>query len=115
MCNATGYDIVQAKVLRMGSDILYYPISYLLNISLKVCNFPSSLKYAEICPVLKKGNNLDASNYRPDLSSPVCPRYLKNNLLIRFRYIFQRYLVHIFPGLDKNIVAKLFLCAWLKI
>ena len=49
-CNkATGYDLQPAKLLRMGSDILCNPISYLLNMSLKVCTFPSSLKYAAIC------------------------------------------------------------------
>ena len=50
------YDLLPAKLLRMCSDILCNPISYLLNMSLKVSIFPSSLKYAEICPVFKKRN-----------------------------------------------------------
>ena len=92
-CNkATGYDLLPAKLLRMGSDILCNPISYLLNMSLKVCKFPSSLKYAEICPVFKNGNNIDVSNYRPV------------SILPRFLYILRRYLVHI-SGFRQNITV----------
>jgi len=42
----------------MQSKMLF--IEYVSN------NKYSSLKHAEICPVHKKGNNLDVSNYRPD-------------------------------------------------
>ena len=70
LCNlktnkATGYDTLPAKLLKMGSNILCNQICSLLNMSLTICTFQSFLKYAEICPIHKKGNNLDVSNYRP--------------------------------------------------
>ena len=48
--------------------------------SLKVCKFPSSLKYAEICPEFKKGNNLDVSNYRRVSILPSMPKILEKEI-----------------------------------
>ena len=96
-CNkATGYDLLPAKLLRMGSDILCNPISYLLNMSLKVCKFPSSLKYAEICPVFKKGNNLDVSNYRPvsilPSMSKIFEKEIVNQISVHLEKVFSPYI-----------------------
>ena len=55
---ATGYDTLPAKLLKMGSNILCNQICYLLNMPLTTCTFPSFLRYAEICPIHKKGNKL---------------------------------------------------------
>ena len=42
----------------------------LMNISINAGKYPNALKYAEICPVFKKGNKLDVPNYRPIIILP---------------------------------------------
>ena len=37
----------------------------MLNITLSQGNFPSILKHADVSPIYKKGNNMNACNYRP--------------------------------------------------
>ena len=56
---ATGYDILPARLLKIGCDILCYSVCYLVNMSFRICSFPNSLKHAEISPIHKKGSNLD--------------------------------------------------------
>ena len=62
---ATGYDLLSCKLLKLGSDILCHSLCNLINMSVNLCKFPNVLKKAEICPIYKKCNNLDVSNYRP--------------------------------------------------
>ena len=42
----TGYDILPSKLLKLGCDILCYPLCNLLNMSIKMCKFPNALKFA---------------------------------------------------------------------
>ena len=92
---ATGYDMLPAKLLKMGSDILCNQICYLLNMSLTTCTFPRYLKYAEICPVYKKGNNLDVSNYRPvsilPSMSKIFEKEIVNQVSVYFEKVFSPY------------------------
>ncbi len=62
---ATGPDMLPAKLLKCGSDIMCYPVSYLLNMCFTQGIFPSTLKYANVSPIYKKGNSMDVCNYRP--------------------------------------------------
>ena len=80
----------------MGSNILCNQICYLLNISLTTCTFPSFLKYAEICPIHKKGNNLDVSNYRPvsilPSMSKIFEKEIVNQVSVYFENVFNPYI-----------------------
>ena len=62
---ATGHDMLPPKVLNMGSDILCYPLCYLLNTCFSSCSFPGSRKQADVCPIFKKGDTMDVVNYMP--------------------------------------------------
>ena len=62
---ATGCDNLPSKILKIGSSILCYPYAFLLNKCINQSSFPSFLKNADVCPVYKKGDNMDISNYRP--------------------------------------------------
>ena len=46
-------------------DLLHIPITDLFNASINVCNFPDSLKLADIIPAFKKDGKMDKKNYRP--------------------------------------------------
>ena len=60
--------------------------------SVNLCTFPNVLKKAEICPIYKKGNNLDVSNHRPVSILPgiskVFERVMVNQLSKYFNDIF---------------------------
>ena len=89
---ATGYDLLPCKLLKLGSDILCHSLCNLINMSVNLCKFPNVLKKAEICPIYKKGNNLDVSNYRPVSILPgiskVFERVMVNQLSKYFNDIF---------------------------
>ena len=48
---ATGRDRLPAKMLKIGCDILCYPLSYLLNTCIKSGSFPKALKRADVSPI----------------------------------------------------------------
>ena len=59
----TGYDRIPPKTLRDGADALAYPLSVLINKIIDSCSVPAAWKLAEICPVFKKDNPQNKSNY----------------------------------------------------
>jgi hypothetical protein len=62
---ATGPDMLPAKLLKIGSNILCYPVCYLLNVCITKGIFPKMLKYADVSPIYKKGNTMEVGNNRP--------------------------------------------------
>ena len=64
---ATGLDNIPPKLLKKGANILSKPlhICRLINQSIKKSSFPNNLKMGEITSLFKKGNSLEAKNYRP--------------------------------------------------
>ena len=62
---ACGYDNLPAKLVRCGSTVLSRSFTPLINDAITKNTFPNILKYAEVSPIFKKGDNLQRSNYRP--------------------------------------------------
>jgi len=68
-----GVDDVHPKVLKMCSQSLCKPLSLIFNKSYETGVVPELWRKANIVPLFKKGNKLEASNYRPiSLTSIVC-------------------------------------------
>ena len=67
---ATGYDNLPGKLIRIAYSELSYPLTHLINTSISLKCFPSTMKCAEISPVFKKDDNLMRDNYR--LITTVC-------------------------------------------
>ena len=64
-----GQDDIPPMILR----ILAAPLTYIVNLSLSTGEFPSDWKSSVICPIFKKGDKEDASNYRPiSLTCAIC-------------------------------------------
>ena len=74
---STGHDLLSAKLLRVGAEPLSIPIANLINMSLCTGKFPSYLKKANVCPIFKRGDNLDVANYRPECVTKCLKRYLE--------------------------------------
>ncbi len=62
---STGLDNIPARFLRDAAGIIATTITFIVNLSLENCIFPSDMKLAKIIPLLKKGNRWDPWNYRP--------------------------------------------------
>ena len=88
---ATGCDMLPAKLLKSGSGVFCNSVCHLMNMSINSSKFPNALKLAEICPVLKKGNNLEVNNYRPvsilNSMSKIFERVIVNQLTDYFNNV----------------------------
>ena len=60
-----GVDGIPLKILKESTDILKSPLAHLFNASVENMHFPNDLKYANVTPLFKKGDNTDKTNYRP--------------------------------------------------
>ena len=107
---AVGYDMLPSKLLSLSADILCHSICKLLNTSIKMCSFPSAFKYADVCPIYKKGCNLDMSNYRPVSVLPNISKVFEkayiSQLSVYFENIFSPYV----SGFRKQHSCETVLC-----
>ena len=62
---SSGPDGIGNWVLKHCAKSLSFPYSKLFNKSLETGIFPSQWKHANVCPVFKKDNKSDKTNYRP--------------------------------------------------
>ena len=93
---STGYDLVPAKLVKLGACQLSTPVTYLINKSIKSSVFPKFLKYAEVTPIFKKNSKLGKTNYRPVSVLPCLSKLfegvLVEQLSLYFDDIFSPYI-----------------------
>ena len=71
--HSSGPDGITNYILKTFREILYKPITYICNLSLRSNSIPCDWKNANVTPIHKKGTKGDNSNYRPiSLTSVVC-------------------------------------------
>ena len=106
---ATGLDDLPARFIRDGAEGIAYPISYIINLSLKTGVIPDKMKTARVIPLYKKNSKLEPGNYRPvsilSTLSKILERavhiqleiYLKeNDLFYKFQSGFRTsFLIHV--------------------
>ena len=56
---ATGLDDLPARSIRDGAEGIAYPISYIINLSLKTGVVPNEIKTARVIPLHKKNSKLE--------------------------------------------------------
>lgn len=61
----TGPDGVPAFLVRDCARIFAQPLEILFNLCIKNCCIPDLWKQSKVCPVFKKGDKSDITNYRP--------------------------------------------------
>ncbi len=74
---STGLDDIPARFLRDAADIIAPTITFIVNLSLENCIFPSDMKLAKIILLFKKGNRCDPGNYRPISILSVASNFLE--------------------------------------
>ena len=56
---------IPTNILKISCSVLSKPLVKLINFSFSEGTFPNLLKFANVIPVFKNGDNLDYNNYRP--------------------------------------------------
>ena len=70
---APGLDGLHPKVLKEMAEVVSEPITEIFRRSLDTGIIPTNWLQAVICPIFKKGDKADPSNYRPvSLTSIIC-------------------------------------------
>ena len=60
-----GYDEIASRILKISTPYILSPLTYIFNKILSPGIFPDRLKFLEVKPLYKKGDNNDVSNYSP--------------------------------------------------
>ena len=94
---SVGYDNISSKFLKCGAVSLTRSVTYLINMSTDQCLFPDNLKFGELSPLYKRGNDLQEENYRA--LRPVC-------ILIAMSKIFERSMSDQMGTYFENIFSK---------
>ena len=99
---APGYNI-SINLIKNCTEILYVPLTYIFNTSIRKSVFPDLLKLAEVCPIDKGGEQQSVTNYRPisllplfanvfeKIISHALTKHLEeNNLLYSYEFGFRK-------------------------
>ena len=62
---SVGPNSIPTNILKLSCSVLSKPLAKLINFSFPEGILPDLLKFANVIPVFKKGDNLDYNNYRP--------------------------------------------------
>ena len=62
---AAGYDCFPPKILKLAAEEFAYPLTCMINDSIKSAKCPAQLKCAEVSPLYKAADPLIESNFRP--------------------------------------------------
>ena len=81
-----GYDEIPSWIVKLSMPLVIAPLIYICNKMLFTGTFPSRLKFAQISPVFKKGNNTEMTAYRPisvlNSFSKIFEKVIYNRLLL---------------------------------
>ena len=62
---SSGWDSISAKIVKWSQSAILSVITHVVNTSLSTGVFPNELKLARVVPLLKTGDPMVLSNYRP--------------------------------------------------
>ena len=83
-----GIDGVSSRIIKGASEVLKVPLTRLFNASIQRGSFPSTWKTAKVAPVLKGGDPLNKSNYRPVALLPAISKVME-------RVIYDQLIKHV--------------------
>ena len=85
---AMGIDNIPARLVKQSADVIYRPLTKILNKSIDKDNFPDPMQIGKITPVYKSGkenSRLNKKDYRPvsvlTVFSKIFERYILNQML----------------------------------
>lgn len=79
-------------LVKLVLNVIVYPLTKLINMSIDAGIYPSSLKIAKVVPIFKKGNADDFNNYRPISLVPTISKI--------YEHLLKSQIVHYFESMD---------------
>ena len=86
---SSGFDELSSELLKMGAEVLSEPLTKIINKSIEEGRFPEDWKVAKVCPLHKKGDRTDISNYRPVALLAVPSMILERVVAIQIEDFFE--------------------------
>ena len=74
---STGLDNVDTASIKLVINDILPALTHIVNLSLSTLVFPGAWKVAKVIPLLKKGDPLDPSNYRPVALLPILSKIME--------------------------------------
>ena len=75
---ASGPDRISSYILKHCADELTLILYVIFNQSLSKCSLPNDWLKANVCPVYKKGNRSNVTNYRPISLTSICAKIMEH-------------------------------------
>ena len=98
---ATGFDNIPPKIIKLCADEMAVPMTDMINTAIESNIFPNDMKFADLCPVFKKKDDMIKNNYRPVSVLPVASKV--------FEIVISDQLMEFF-----NCIFNALLCAYRK-
>ena len=93
---SSGFDSISNKCLKQMKEPLLYPLTFLINLSLKTGYIPPSYKNAKVLPLFKSGDAHVFSNYRPISILPTFSKLLERVVYDQLYTYFNNHFLSIF-------------------
>ena len=103
---ATGVDKLSCKILKLGKPALQFPLTDLINLSIRTSTFPDYLKRAQLAPFHKKNNPMDKTNFRPVSVLTTTSKLYENILSEQLSLYFDDILINIYAPSGKIMAVK---------
>jgi hypothetical protein len=97
-----GYDNIPPKLLKLGANVLCYPLQHIVNTCIELSVFPTALKKAEIIPIYKKGDSLKKENYRPISVLSCVSKIFEGVIVDQLSQYFESHLSQFISGFRKG-------------
>ena len=79
---STRVEYISAKIIKSCTSSIQGTVANLINITFCKCQFPASLKGAQVVPLHKKNDPLDKENYRPVSILPIYRKSMRGPCII---------------------------------
>ena len=84
-----GIDGISAEILKIGSEVLVVPLTYIVNCSIRTGKYPSVWKIAKLIALHKKGDKKTLKNYRPVSLLAVAGMVLEKVVALQIEEFFE--------------------------
>ena len=96
---STGLDGLPARFLKDAAEVIKYPITSVINLSIRSQVFPNEMKVAKVKPLFKKKSRLEVGNYRPVIILPVASKILEKAVFVQLnRYLTENNILYEFQS-----------------
>ena len=87
-----GPDNISSFFLKLGSNILIYPLTIFFNFCVECGIFPDTLKTSKVISIFKSGDKTDLNNYRPISLLPVIAKIFEKLLYNRVGSLVEKHI-----------------------